>query len=88
MSYAVSLSSKAARQFRKLDRKAQVRIAAVIDLLAANPRPPAAKALTGRSRNAYRVRVGDFRVVYEVQDQRLLVLVVRIGHRRDVYRGL
>ncbi len=58
---------------------------AAIDLLAEQPRPPGCRALTGES-DAYRVRVGDYRMGYEVIDDRLIVHVVRVGHRRDVYR--
>lgn len=58
---------------------------AVLALLAEEPRPPAAKKLTGRE--AWRVRTGDWRVIYEVHDKALLVIVVAAGHRRDVYRG-
>jgi len=56
-----------------------------IDLLAQTPRPPGCVAMTGEQ-HAYLVRVGDYRIVYEVFDDRLIVQVVRIGHRRDVYR--
>ena len=59
------------------------RIADAMTRLADQPRPPGCKKLTGI--DAWRIRVGDFRVVYEIHDDRLLVLVVRIGHRREVY---
>ena len=55
--------------------------------LADNPRPRGVEKLEGRE-NRYRIRVGDYRVIYEIHDEVLLVLVVRIGHRREVYRGL
>lgn len=66
-------------------RRDQQRIRAAIDILANEPRPPGCIALTGET-GVYRVRVGDYRIVYEVLDVRLLVHVVRVGHRRDVYR--
>jgi mRNA interferase RelE/StbE len=53
--------------------------------LAANPRPPICKALNGLE-NTYRIRISDYRIVYKIEDQRLLVLVLQIGHRREVYR--
>ncbi|MCZ7631356.1 MAG: type II toxin-antitoxin system RelE/ParE family toxin [Microthrixaceae bacterium] len=56
-----------------------------IDLLADEPRPPGCTKLTGEDA-VYRVRIGDYRILYEVIDDRLLIHVVRIGHRRDVYR--
>lgn len=85
MSYRVEISRRAAKSLRALPRKEQQRIRAVIDLLAENPRPPGCVALAGEDR-AYRVRSGDYRVVYEVYDDRLIVQVVRLGHRREVYR--
>jgi mRNA interferase RelE/StbE len=63
------------------------RIAWKIDRLADNPRPRGAKALKGPL-SLYRIRVGDYRVIYQIQDAALLVLVVRIGSRGDVYRHL
>jgi mRNA interferase RelE/StbE len=68
-----------------LPRKDQQRVRAAIDLLADNPRPPGCVAMAGES-NTYRVRTGDYRIVYEVIDDRLLIQVVRAGHRREVYR--
>ncbi len=56
-----------------------------MDALAANPRPKGVKKLTGLD-NLYRIRAGDYRIVYQIRDDRLIVLVVRIGHRKDVYR--
>lgn len=61
------------------------RIAATIDALAGDPRPSGCRKLAGTDR-LYRVRVGDYRVVYEIHDDRLLVLVIKLGHRREVYR--
>jgi mRNA interferase RelE/StbE len=85
VSYSVTFSARAARQFRKLPRSAQERIRPVIDALADNPHPPGAKKLEGRH-NGWRVRVGVYRVLYLVENDRLLVLVVEVGHRREVYR--
>jgi mRNA interferase RelE/StbE len=70
---------------RALPRKDQQRIRAVIVLLADNPRPPGCRQLVGEE-HAYRVRSGDCRIIYDVYDDRLLVQVVRVGHRREVYR--
>ncbi len=63
----------------------QRRIAAAIDRLAVDPRPSGVRKLTGAD-NLWRIRVGDYRIVYEIEDDRLVVLIVRIGHRRDIYR--
>ncbi len=85
MTYAVTLTPAAARHLKRLDAPARRRVQAVIDLLATNPRPPAATMLVGGS-GELRVRTGDYRIVYEVRDDVLLVLVIALGHRRDVYR--
>lgn len=85
MSYQVTVAPAAARQLRKLDPQARRRIQAAIELLAADPRPPAAAQLVGGA-GEWRVRTGDYRIIYEIHDQRLLVLVLGIGHRREIYR--
>lgn len=85
MRYDVVLSPAAVRELRGFDPPVRRRIQAVIDLLAENPRPPAATRLVGGA-GWWRVRTGDYRVVYEIEDERLVVLVLRAGHRREVYR--
>lgn len=84
MPYRIDVRPAAARQLHKLDRPDARRIQGAIALLADDPRPPASRPLTGRP--AWRVRIGDYRVVYTIEDDRLLVVVVTIGHPRDVYR--
>lgn len=84
MIYEIALSPSAARQLRKFDPDVRRRIQAVLELLAENPRPPAATRLVGGA-GEWRVRTGDYRVVYEIHEGRLLILVLRMGHRRDVY---
>ena len=84
MIYSVSVSPTAARQLRKLDPDIRRRIQAAIELLAENPRPPAATRLVGGA-GEWRVRTGDYRVIYEIHDGELLVLVLRTAHRREVY---
>jgi mRNA interferase RelE/StbE len=86
MSYRVELSPSAARQLRKLDRQVLRRVQAAIELLAQDPRPPNAKRLVGGA-GEWRVRTGDSRIVYEVRDDALIVLVLNVGHRREVYRS-
>ncbi len=85
MTYRIFLSPAAARQLRKFDPVARRRIQAVIDLLAENPRPPAAVQLVGGA-GEWRVRSGDYRVIYEIHDSELVVLVLHAAHRRDAYR--
>ncbi len=84
--YQVEIARRAVKALAALPRREQQRVRAAIDLLADNPRPPGCTKLVGED-DAYRVRVGVYRVVYEVLDDRLLVPVVRVGHRRDVYKG-
>ncbi|WP_244928179.1 type II toxin-antitoxin system RelE/ParE family toxin [Nocardioides sp. W7] len=86
MTHSVDLSPSAARQLRKLDPQARRRIVTVLELLSTEPRPAGAKKLVG-GEGEWRVRTGDYRIVYEIHDTILLVLVVAVGHRRDIYRG-
>ncbi len=81
--YRIELRPAAARALGKLDPAVSRRIQGAIALLAEDPRPPGARALQGRP--GLRVRVGDYRILYTVQDDVLLVVVVRLGHRRDIY---
>ena len=85
MSYQLTLAPAATRQLRKLDPPARRRIQAALELLSEEPRPPAATPLVGGA-GEWRVRTGDSRIVYEIDDGVLLVLVVAVGHRRDFYR--
>ncbi len=84
MSYRIDIAATAVRQLRKLDRTAQLRVQAAIELLADNPRPKGAKKLVGGD-GEWRVRTGDYRIVYDIFDNKLLVLVVAVGYRRDIY---
>ncbi|OJY39684.1 type II toxin-antitoxin system RelE/ParE family toxin [Pseudonocardia sp. 73-21] len=86
MTYRIAVAPAAARQLRKLDPPARRRVQAAIELLSTDPRPPAATQLVGGG-GEWRVRTGDYRIVYEIDDGVLLVLVVAVGHRRDVYRN-
>lgn len=81
--YRIELRPAAARALRKLDPQVRRRVQGAIALLAQDPRPPGARSLQGRP--GLRVRVGDYRIIYAVKDDVLLVVVVRLGHRRDVY---
>ena len=83
MPYAVTLSSAAEKQLARLERFVAHRLTVVMARLAGQPRPHGCKKLAGL--DAWRIRVGDYRVVYQIHDARLLVLVVRVGHRREVY---
>ena len=84
MTYRVSLAPSAARELRKFDPGVRRRIQAALELLATEPRPSAATRLIGGS-GEWRVRTGNYRIVYEINDDQLLVLVLRMAHRREVY---
>ena len=84
MRYAIEYKAAALRQFRKLPRQVQVQIAPVIDALAENPRPSGVVKLADGE--TYRVRSGDYRIIYSIEDAALLVLVLKIANRRDVYK--
>ncbi|MBA2461511.1 MAG: type II toxin-antitoxin system RelE/ParE family toxin [Actinobacteria bacterium] len=82
--HEVQLHPEAVRAFRRLRGRVRDRIQSAIDDLAAEPRPHGAVKLAGR--DDFRIRVGDYRIVYAVDDTERLVLVARIAHRREVYR--
>ena len=82
-SFRVELRPAAARALRKLDPAVRFRIQGAIALLADDPRPPASRPLRGRP--GYRVRVGDYRITYTIADDVLLIVVVALGHRREIY---
>lgn len=81
--YEVAFTAGAARQLRKLPRDTRERVVRAIERLARDPRPNGVRALQGV--DALRLRVGAYRVLYRVEDEALLVLVLRLGHRRDVH---
>jgi mRNA interferase RelE/StbE len=85
--YRIELKSSAAAELAKIPKNRRQRIADRINALANEPHPPGSKKLEGEA-NAYRIRVGDYRILYQVQDDLLLILVIRIAHRKDVYRNL
>lgn len=83
--YQVEFASRAQRMFRNLTADVQRRLDPAIQALSQDPRPPGCKKLSGEE-FLWRIRVGDYRIVYQIQDNELLVLVVKVGHRRDIYR--
>ena len=85
MAYEVEFTTSAAKEFRNLERTIQKRILKKVEPLSVNPRPSGSKKLVG-SEDSYRIRIGDYRVVYEVNDGTLTVLVMRVRHRREVYQ--
>jgi mRNA interferase RelE/StbE len=85
MPFTVSILPVALRQLRALDATVRARIRARIDGLAHDPRPHGVKSLQGDP-GTLRLRVGDYRVLYRVENERLIVLVIAVAHRREVYR--
>ena len=83
--YKIEISRTAEKQLKKLPRDDQRRIARAMVELGDNPRPPGSRKLTGYD-DVYRVRVGMYRVIYSVSGRKLIVIILKIGHRRDVYR--
>jgi mRNA interferase RelE/StbE len=87
MRYAVRIDSKAAREIRALPRSLQHRVVTRIEMLAEHPRPRGCVKLSGLY-DLWRIRVGDWRIVYRIDDRVLVVEVLRVAHRRQAYRGL
>jgi mRNA interferase RelE/StbE len=84
--HEVVLSAPAERDLKRLPAAVFHRMIAAIRVLAGNPRPPGCRKLQGSGHDDYRIRVGDYRVVYEVDDTATLVRIMRVRHRREVYR--
>lgn len=86
MTYRVRVEPAAARALSKAPPTMRRRLAGALELLSIDPRPPGAAMLRGGERGRWRVRVGDYRIVYAIKDDELIVLVLRVAHRREVYR--
>lgn len=84
MSYRIDFTTAAARQVKKLPRPARDRILGAIEGLTDDPRPHGARKLVGEQ-TSWRIRVGDYRVIYDVFDAQLTITVVRAAHRREAY---
>jgi len=82
--YRITIKSSAAKELEQIRKKDRDRIVERIRALAENPRPPQAKKLSGEEK--YRIRQGDYRILFQIHDDVVTVVVVKIGHRRDVYR--
>jgi mRNA interferase RelE/StbE len=83
--YTIQFKQSAARELAVLPKSIQQRIKTKIDSLALNPHPPGSAKMEGAG-NVYRIRIGDYRVVYSIDRGELIVLVIRVRHRREVYR--
>jgi len=85
MQYEIQFKASAAKEFRKLPVEIKARLQKAINALKTEPRPPGTKKLAGED-DLYRIRVGDYRVIYKVDDAVPLITVMRIRHRREVYQ--
>ena len=83
--YRVEVSATAERQLRRLARADQVRLIRAMQALSTDPRPPGCRKLSGYD-DVFRVRVGRYRIVYAIEDRRLVIIVLKVGDRKDVYR--
>jgi mRNA interferase RelE/StbE len=86
MPYHVTVLPAADKAIARLPKHVRRRIAERLASLAADPRPVGSVKLSGHE--SYRIRVGDYRIVYTIEDDRLIVLVIEVGHRREVYRRM
>ena len=85
MNYQIEFTKKAAKEFRSLPEQEKKRLQKAINLLIIDPNPRGSIKLSGED-NLYRIRVGNYRVVYTIFEEKVLILIVKIGHRREVYR--
>ena len=81
----IEITQSAEKQLRALDRVDQQRLAKAMQALAEDPRPRGAKKLSGYE-DVFRIRTGVFRIIYSIEDDRLLVIILKVGHRREIYR--
>ncbi len=82
--YRIIVKKSVSKDLKKIPKKGVQRILEVIQTLAENPRPPQSKKLSGQER--YRLRQGNYRILYSIEDEKLVICVVKVGNRRDVYR--
>jgi mRNA interferase RelE/StbE len=84
LKYRIFIQRPAQKDLAKIPNPYRDRIIQAIRELGVNPRPTGVKKLTGR--NAWRIRISDYRIIYEIYDDKLVVVVITIGHRREIYR--
>lgn len=87
MKYQIKILSKARLQFKKLPKSVQNDLKNAISSLADNPRSSEVKKLSGNY-NLYRIRVGNYRIIYEIKDEVLVIIILLVGHRKQIYRDL
>lgn len=87
VAYRIEIEDRAERKLKSLEKQIRLRIVKAVDKLAKNPRANNCKPLKGFT-GIWRLRVGDYRVIYQIRDSELVILIVEVGHRKEVYRGL
>jgi mRNA interferase RelE/StbE len=85
--YKIEWKRSATKELRQLPKNAIQKALSIVETLTNNPHPNASKKLSGTD-NTYRIRFGDYRIIYNVMDQVLIIEVIRVGHRKDIYRNL
>lgn len=85
MAYKVQFKKSAYKELKKLDKTSYKRIREAIDKLGQNPRPGSSTKLVGSS-SLWRLKVGAYRVIYDIQDKKLVVIIIKVGNRKDIYR--
>ena len=86
-SYRIEVSATAEKQIRKLRRDDQIRVLRAIQLLTTDPAPPGSRRIRGYD-NVFRIRVSTYRILYRVAGKHLLIIILKVGHRREIYRSL
>jgi mRNA interferase RelE/StbE len=86
LSHEILIKASAEKDIRRLPRDVRERVVSAILALREEPRPPGVRKLKGRGEEGWRIRVGDYRVVYRIDDSLRQVAIYRVRHRRDVYR--
>ena len=84
--YRIEVSATAERQIRKLPRADQLRVVRVIRALSMDPYPPGCRKLSGHD-DVFRVRIGRYRVLYSIEHRRLIIIILKVADRKDVYRS-
>ena len=84
-SYRIVIKKSAAKEIERIEKKDRIRIVEKIRSLSADPRPPGSKKLSGQEK--FRIRQGNYRILYQIIDDELIINVVKVGHRRDIYKN-
>ena len=85
MIYKVKISRRARKELKKFPKNIEKKLIIKAFSLGENPRPPGSIKLAN-TQHTYRIRIGVYRLIYEIQEEKILILVLRMGHRRDIYR--